>query len=53
MLLKTENNTKTELSFRPVANPKEILQEKTDKKDIIITILLYLIMAGIIIWNIL
>ena len=52
MLLKTEDNSKTELSFRPVANPKEFLHEKTDKKDIIITIFLYLIMAGIIIWNI-
>ena len=52
MLLKTEDNKKTELSFRPVANPNEILNEKTDKKDIFITVLLYIIMAVIIIWNV-
>ena len=41
MLLKTEDKKDLELSFRPVADPTEIINEKTDKKDIIITIFLY------------
>ena len=36
MLLKTEDKKDFELSFRPVADPTEIINEKTDKKDIII-----------------
>lgn len=51
MLLKTEDKKDIELSFRPVADPTEFLNEKTDKKDIIITIFLYLMMVGIIIYN--
>ena len=51
MLLKTEDKKDFELSFRPVADPTEFLNEKTDKKDIIITIFLYLMMVGIIIYN--
>lgn len=51
MLLKTEDKKDFELSFRPVADPTEIINEKTDKKDIIITIFLYVVMVGIIIYN--
>lgn len=50
MLLKTEDKKDFELSFRPVADPTEIINEKTDKKDIII-IFLFVMMAGIIIYN--
>ena len=50
MLLKTEEED-IELSFRPVADPTEIFNEKIDKKDIIITIFLCVVMAGIIIYN--
>ena len=32
MLLKTEDKKDIELSFRPVADPTEIINEKTDKK---------------------
>lgn len=51
MLLKTEDKKDVELSFRPVADPTEILNEKIDKKDIIIIIFLFVMMAGIIIYN--
>jgi len=50
-VVKTEDKKDFELSFRPVADPTEIINEKTDKKDIIITIFLYVVMAGIIIYN--
>ena len=51
MLLKTEDEEDVELSFRPVADPTEIFNEKIDKKDIIIIIFLYVMMTGIIIYN--
>lgn len=51
MLLKTEDKKDLELSFRPVADPSELINEKMDKKDIIITIFLYVMMVGIIIYN--
>lgn len=51
MLLKTEDNEDIEPSFRSVADPTEIINEKMDKKDIIITIFLYVMMTGIIIYN--
>jgi len=51
MLLKTEDKKELELSFRPVADPTEIINEKTDKKDIIIIIFLFVMMAGIIIYS--
>ena len=34
MLLKTEDKKEFELSFRPVADPTEIINEKTDKKTV-------------------
>ena len=51
MLLKTEDNDDIELSFRPITDPSELINEKMDKKDIIITIFLYVVMAAIIIYN--
>lgn len=51
MLLITEDAKDIELSFRPISDLTEILNEKVDKKDIIITIFLYVMMAGIIIYN--
>jgi hypothetical protein len=50
MLLKTEkNDNKLELSFRPTNDPVELQEElhKTEKIDIIITIILYAVIAAI------
>lgn len=52
MLLKdNENNDKTELSFRPISNPNEGIYSKMDKKDIVITVVLYVILFAIIGYN--
>lgn len=52
MILKdNENNDKTELSFRPIADPREGIYSKMDKKDIVITVLLYIILFAIIGYN--
>ena len=50
MLLKTEkNDNKFELSFRPINDPVELQEElhKTEKIDIVITLCLYAIIAGV------
>lgn len=50
MLLKTEkNDNKLELSFRPTNDPVELQEElhKTEKIDIVITFVLYAIIAAI------
>jgi hypothetical protein len=50
MLLKTEkNDNKLELSFRPINDPVELQEElhKTEKIDIVITLVLYAIIAAI------
>lgn len=50
MLLKTEkNDNKLELSFRPTNDPVEFQEElhKTEKIDIVITLVLYAIIAAI------
>ena len=50
MLLKSEDSTnKLELSFRPINDPVELQEElhKTEKIDIVITLFLYAIIAGV------
>ena len=52
MILKdNENKDKTELSFRPIADPREGIYSHMDKKDIVITIALYVILFAIIGYN--
>ena len=55
MILYTEEkNNKCDLTFRPTTDPKEVTQQykNIDKKDIIITVSLYLLIGGILLWNI-
>ena len=50
MLLKSEDSTdKLDLSFRPTNDPVELQEElhKTEKIDIVITFILYALIAGI------
>ena len=47
MLLKDDKD-KTGVSFRPISSPKEFIDQKMDKKDIIITVALYIILCVLI-----
>lgn len=49
MLIKTDETSKTELSYRPINNPQELQEvyKKTEKIDIVITFILYAMIAAI------
>lgn len=51
MLIEDENHNKMELNYRPLSDPKEMLYQKSDRKDLIVTIILYIIMIGLVIYK--